>query len=75
MEYGNYYAYVSTVFYPYVVGCWGPGNVGKYLAASCTENARVCNDNPTNITSSAYSLSAGLIALLSAFTLLFASLF
>ena len=35
------YAYVSTLFYPYTVGCFGPGNYPS-LTPSCTTNPRVC---------------------------------
>jgi hypothetical protein len=35
------YAYVATVFYPYLVGCWGPSNSGEFVP-SCTANPRKC---------------------------------
>ena len=38
------YAYVATPFYPYIAGCWGPGNydgTGK-IQAHCTLSTRVC---------------------------------
>jgi hypothetical protein len=35
------YAYVSTMFHPYTVGCWGPGNT-PLLSQSCSSNPRKC---------------------------------
>jgi hypothetical protein len=40
--FGNYYGYVATMFHPYFVGCWGPGN-SVAVSASCSANARFCN--------------------------------
>jgi len=40
---GDIYYYVSTMFHPYLVGCFGPGNDGHGLSASCSANARVCD--------------------------------
>lgn len=31
------YGYASTMTFPYIVGCWGPGPAQEY-AASCTDN-------------------------------------
>lgn len=39
---GNYYYYVSTMFHPYFVGCWGPGN-SPSVSQSCSSNPRVCS--------------------------------
>ena len=38
----NNYGYVATMFHPYIVGCWGPGNNLKSLGASCSDNPRIC---------------------------------
>lgn len=37
---GNY-VYVSTTFFPYTVGCWGPAQMTS-SQPSCTANPRVC---------------------------------
>ena len=37
----NTYYYVSTLFHPYFVGCWGPGNKAPYRA-ECSSNTRIC---------------------------------
>ena len=34
------YAYVATLFHPYFVGCWGPGNEPIGLSQSCSSNPR-----------------------------------
>jgi len=39
------YSYVSTVFFPYTVGCWGPGNALLNVEASCSSEARLCDDD------------------------------
>jgi hypothetical protein len=36
------YGYVSTMFHPYIVGCWGPGNRPVKKSASCSTNGRYC---------------------------------
>ncbi|CDW75005.1 UNKNOWN [Stylonychia lemnae] len=38
---GNYYGYVATMFHPYIIGCWGPGNQPEFKA-SCSTNPRIC---------------------------------
>eukprot|EP00347_Sterkiella_histriomuscorum_P007900 403347132 len=38
---GVSYAYVSTMFYPYTVGCWGPGNIQK-IGSSCSTQPKIC---------------------------------
>ncbi len=38
---GRNYYYVSTLFHPYFVGCWGPGSTAVYRA-ECSSNTRVC---------------------------------
>ena len=40
---GRYYFYVSTMFHPYTVGCWGPGSQGLGIEASCSANPRKCD--------------------------------
>lgn len=36
------YAYAATTFYPYLVGCWGPGPSTKTHIPGCSTNA--CGD-------------------------------
>lgn len=36
------YAYASTTFYPYLVGCWGPGPTTHAHVPGCSTNA--CGD-------------------------------
>ncbi|CDW72519.1 UNKNOWN [Stylonychia lemnae] len=42
--FNGYYGYVMTPFFPYSVGCWGPGNniQDKKIIASCSSNSRQC---------------------------------
>ena len=40
----EYYGYVATMFFPYTVGCWGPGNRGANVVPSCSTNARFCDN-------------------------------
>ena len=35
------YVYVSTLFHPYTVGCWGPSSTPSF-PASCSTNSRTC---------------------------------
>ena len=39
---GNYYGYVATDFFPYLVGCWGPGSQveSSVVFASCSNYPR-----------------------------------
>ncbi len=60
---GNTYYYVSSMFFPYFVGCWGPGNVAKYRPA-CSTNTRVCGSNAMSMTN---SIGLAIVALLSIF--------
>ena len=39
MDIGGSYAYVSTLFHPYFVGCYGAGN-SPNLMQSCSSNPR-----------------------------------
>lgn len=34
------YAYVTTRFYPYTIGCWGPGPVTSTFSPTCTQNSK-----------------------------------
>ena len=36
------YAYVVTMFHPYIQGCYGPGNMPDY-SQQCSSNPRNCN--------------------------------
>src|SRR4051794_14936050 len=40
----THYGYVATMFFPYTVGCWGPGNRGANVQPSCSANARFCDN-------------------------------
>ncbi len=40
---GGHYAYVSTLFHPYTVGCYGPGSNPENIQATCAPvNGRMC---------------------------------
>ena len=41
---GGNYVYVSTLFHPYTVGCWGPSDQG-IVAGVCSSNTRVCGES------------------------------
>ena len=36
------YVYVSTLFYPYTVACWGPATKQSSYGASCSSNTNTC---------------------------------
>lgn len=38
---GGYYSYVSTIFHPYIMGCFGPGS-NLEIYQSCSTNPRLC---------------------------------
>eukprot|EP00347_Sterkiella_histriomuscorum_P020938 403335876 len=38
----DYYGYVSTMFFPYMIGCWGPGTNVLKLNAECGGIKRIC---------------------------------
>ena len=60
---GSNYYYVATVFHPYLVGCFGPGNPAYGLSASCSANPRVCSSTTSSIANFMhYYLSALVIA-------------
>ena len=41
---GGNYVYVSTLFHPYTVGCWGPSDQG-IVAGACSSNTRTCSQS------------------------------
>jgi hypothetical protein len=65
--FGRQYGYVSTMFHPYFVGCWGPGNFPE-LSQQCTTNPRKCH------TSGASSLIINSFAAVIALIALFVNL-
>ena len=46
MMVGGHYSYVSTMFHPYYMGCYGPGYDSDY-AQQCSRNPRICGDIAT----------------------------
>lgn len=42
------YAYASTTFWPYLVGCWGPGPATRSHVPGCAPNA--CGDTGVKLT-------------------------
>lgn len=50
------YAYAATTFYPYLVGCWGPGPTTKTHIPGCSTNA--CGDNAFTLGFSGIVLAA-----------------
>lgn len=58
------YAYASTTFYPYTVGCWGPANgqLGEFTP-SCTTNA--CGDAVSGVSLHLSAIAVGILALIS----------
>ena len=40
---GNHYMYASTVFHPYIMGCFGPGGESPKLYQECSANPRLCD--------------------------------
>jgi hypothetical protein len=56
----THYGYVATMFFPYTVGCWGPGNRGANVQPSCSANARFC-DNAVMMMGSIYLALATVI--------------
>lgn len=67
---GEEYVYVTSMFFPYTVGCWGPAplSASSYIA-SCTTNANVC------MASSASALSKSVAGLLFALGLVVLNVF
>jgi hypothetical protein len=63
---GAYYGYVATIFHPYIVGCWGPGNYPS-LSQSCSSNPRKCiatKSSGTYLVPAALAFFAMVLALL-----------
>ena len=58
------YAYVATSFYPYFVGCWGPGTRANFYA-SCTFNPRRCFETASSSSTLIFALSSVLMLLFS----------
>ncbi|CDW88160.1 UNKNOWN [Stylonychia lemnae] len=44
VEIEGVYYYVTTLFHPYTVGCWGPGPM-KQVAQQCSNNVKVCSQS------------------------------
>ena len=65
---GNIYFYVATMFHPYMVGCFGPGNEGQGLSASCSSNPRICS------ASGASALASMMVTAIATLTTFFLSL-
>ncbi|CDW76446.1 UNKNOWN [Stylonychia lemnae] len=42
VEIAGIYYYVTTMFHPYTVGCWGPGPK-KTISEECSNNVKVCS--------------------------------
>ncbi|CDW78025.1 UNKNOWN [Stylonychia lemnae] len=42
VDIGGVYYYVTTMFHPYTVGCWGPSPM-KTIAQQCSNNVQVCS--------------------------------
>ena len=40
-----HYGYVATIFYPYLVSCFGPGSPNYGMKVGCSTNARYCASN------------------------------
>jgi hypothetical protein len=60
---GNYYFYVATMFHPYFVGCFGPGNMGYGLSASCSANARLCTSGASAVVNLMIAMTMAISAL------------
>ena len=54
--FGDNYGYVATMFHPYTVACWGPGNEIGFVA-SCSSNVRKCATFANSAFSNLYSSS------------------
>ncbi len=60
------YFYVSSMFYPYFVGCWGPGNMAT-VAPRCTSNPRICGSGAPSLINGLFIAVASIAAVLFAF--------
>ncbi|CDW86032.1 UNKNOWN [Stylonychia lemnae] len=58
--FGNNYGYVATMFHPYVVSCWGPGNKIVRVKQGCSANPRFCSAG-SNLLVSSFVISFGFI--------------
>ena len=52
------YVYLTTQFYPYTVGCWGPAETTVIVTPSCTANARTITTVLVKTSSGEYLQSA-----------------
>lgn len=41
----TYYGYVATLFYPYILACFGPGSPNYGMQVGCSTNARYCESS------------------------------
>ncbi|CDW88065.1 UNKNOWN [Stylonychia lemnae] len=46
IEIAGIYYYVTTMFHPYTVGCWGPGP-RKTISQECSNNVKMCSSSIT----------------------------
>eukprot|EP00347_Sterkiella_histriomuscorum_P013676 403363796 len=72
----DYYGYVATMFHPYIISCWGPGNKiineeDKIIAAQCSGKARVCYTFASNANYISSFVVYGIAALSMISTLIF----
>lgn len=44
LEINGHYSYVSTLFHPYVIGCYGKGKGPENSFHQCSTNPRMCGD-------------------------------
>lgn len=58
---GSNYFYVATMFFPYFVGCWGPGNAAMNLAPSCSANPRICGSFGSSLYTSVMLVLSALV--------------
>ena len=49
IEFDGHYSYVTTLFHPYIMGCYGPGSEPE-LYQGCSGNPRVCNIDYVELT-------------------------
>ncbi|CDW88260.1 UNKNOWN [Stylonychia lemnae] len=61
--FGRYYGYVATMFHPYMVGCFGPGNMAYKIAPQCSANARLCNSTYEKFRHITVTVLFGILAL------------
>ena len=56
------YMYATTIFHPYVMGCFGPGGDSPKLYQECSANPRLCNVKYEGIKSKANQTSKSEVA-------------